>query len=675
MKHYLNIFFVNVALLLSIGNIYAQNDQDPISDELLLLQNLSAETEESELQKYLNIKVSASSKKELTTRETPGIVSVITEDEIRRSGASDLMEILEMVPGFDFGHDVDFMVGIGLRGNWSNEGKVLLLIDGMEYNELLYQSIPFGNHFSVDQIDKIEIIRGPGSAIYGGTAEYGVISIITKGGNGFKGINAYGEYGVLSDGVFGRSNYGFQAGTDLGNGIYGDIAFHKGSHTLSDQDYQDLYYELDPVNLRNHSATNTTNINAGLKIKDFQVRAFYDVYDFGYPAYSTESSNFSLDFKYDIKINDKLKLIPRVTYTQQEPWVGSNLESGEIEYKVFARRSKFNLTGVYDVTRKLNLIAGVEGFQDYAKSSLDDDNFGVGVDYVNYNNLAAFAQGLLIHPLVNITFGFRYDYHNIVGGAFVPRFGLTKRIENFHFKALYSHSYRAPGIENLNLNDELKPERSKTTELELGYQFTPDMLLSLNAYYTKTKDAIVYEFFDLGGGDWGENFTNGNQAGSKGLELTYRFIKKRFSLNTNYSLYSSLKSNDVDTYLVPGQENIHVAFPTHKIVVNSVFEITENLWTNIALIYKSKRYGYTDIDEDWVPIISELDPYTKANFSMGYDNFLLKGLLVKASITDIFNSKAPIIQAYNGDYAPIPGRSSELKIKLAYNINLLNSGK
>jgi outer membrane receptor for ferrienterochelin and colicin len=98
---------------------------------------LRATTEASELQKILNENVAASSKKGLASRETPGIVSVVTAEEIKNSGARDLTDVLKMVPGFEFATDVEFVVGIGLRGNWANEGKILVLVDGHEYNEIL----------------------------------------------------------------------------------------------------------------------------------------------------------------------------------------------------------------------------------------------------------------------------------------------------------------------------------------------------------------------------------------------------------------------------------------------------------------------------------------------------------------------------------------------------------
>src|SRR5207253_11346941 len=104
-----------------------------------------------------------------------------------------------LVPGMDFGVDVEGVVGLGMRGNWAHEGKVLLLLDGQEMNEIMFATTQFGNHVCVDQIEKIEIIGGPGSAIYGGFAEYGVIDIITKGGSDLNGISVTGTYGQMKD--------------------------------------------------------------------------------------------------------------------------------------------------------------------------------------------------------------------------------------------------------------------------------------------------------------------------------------------------------------------------------------------------------------------------------------------------------------------------------------------
>jgi outer membrane receptor for ferrienterochelin and colicin len=158
-----------------------------LSQDLDSLFNLQAYTAESELQKSLNQKVSVATLN-LSSRESPGIVTVINREEITNSGARDLTDVLRLVPGFDIMQDLQFVLGMSLRGSWANEGKILVLMDGVPFNELLYQSVAIGNRFPVDAIERIEIIRGPGSAIYGGSAEYGVINIITKNADNLNGV-------------------------------------------------------------------------------------------------------------------------------------------------------------------------------------------------------------------------------------------------------------------------------------------------------------------------------------------------------------------------------------------------------------------------------------------------------------------------------------------------------
>src|SRR5262249_55985153 len=128
----------------------------------------------------LDTQVDVASKKPQTTRETPGIVTVITRADILNSGARDLLDVMVLVPGFAPGVDVEGVVDLGVRGQWGHEGKILLLIDGQPMNELLYSTIQLANHYPLESIDRIEVIRGPGSAIYGGYAELAVINIITR---------------------------------------------------------------------------------------------------------------------------------------------------------------------------------------------------------------------------------------------------------------------------------------------------------------------------------------------------------------------------------------------------------------------------------------------------------------------------------------------------------------
>ena len=135
------------------------------------------------LEEILGVKLVVASRTETTVIDAPSIVSVITAEDIRRMGARDLRDVLRTVPGFEIG--VRGTLGypeIGLRGIITdNTEKIRILLDGLPVNENLEGSgtIVFGD-LALDNVKQIEIIRGPGSALYGTNAFVGVISIITK---------------------------------------------------------------------------------------------------------------------------------------------------------------------------------------------------------------------------------------------------------------------------------------------------------------------------------------------------------------------------------------------------------------------------------------------------------------------------------------------------------------
>lgn len=130
-------------------------------------------------------------------REAPGIVSVITREDIRASGARDLVDVLRLVPGMDVALDVEGALGPGVRGLWGTEGKVLFLVDGHEMNERCYGTWQLGPNLPLDLVERIEIQRGPGSVIYGGFAELAVVRITTRGVDELSGLELRATAGAM----------------------------------------------------------------------------------------------------------------------------------------------------------------------------------------------------------------------------------------------------------------------------------------------------------------------------------------------------------------------------------------------------------------------------------------------------------------------------------------------
>lgn len=633
------------------------------------LLNLNAFTEESDLQKILNKNVAVSAQK-LSARETPGIISLVTAEEIQNNGARDLIDVLRLIPGFDVMQDNQFVMGFALRGSWANEGKVLLMLDGMPFNDLLYQTVALGNRFPVDAIERIEIIRGPGSAIYGGSAEYGVINIITKAAESLNGVSVYGTGGFHADAV-GRTNGGVMAAQHTDRYAW-DVSLFRGKGIVSDARYQDLRQEYDEQNLAKTTQADPTNINLGFRKGGFTVRGMLDRFKTSDPFKEASFSSHFADVRYDWKLNDKLTLTPQLRYTNQVPWNFGSKETGVSEFKKRAVRQLAQITGQYAISRKANLTFGGLYFHDKGTDLLDSLSFG-GSNTISLQNYAFFAQMLLKHRLANATIGFRYEKNNRYGAAFVPRIALTKKIENFHFKVLFSQAFRAPAIENINLalTGKVDPEKSNVIELEAGYQFTPEMLLSLNAFSITTHDVLIYGLDDKEGKfeEWYENFS---KSGSRGIELVYSIRRKNWYGNITYSYNQAISASTVDTYRIPQSSKQYVGMPIHKFTANGSINLTKNFTFNPTLIYAGNRYAYTTIDGDGNPVVTSLGSYTLAHTFFNYRD-VLPGLTCGAGVYDLFNERPAIPQAFNGGYAPIPGRSREYVLKISYQINFKKS--
>ena len=636
------------------------------SQDLDSLLNLNAFTQESELQRIINKNVAVSSNNGLSTRETPGIISIVTAEEIQNSGARDLIDVLRLVPGFDVLQDLQFVMGIGLRGNWANEGKVLVMLDGHPLNELLYQTVALGNRFPVDGIERIEIIRGPGSAIYGGSAEYGVINIITKAAESLNGVAVYG-IGGFHNGAVGRTNGGVMA-AKKGEEFSWDFSAFKGNGIVSDRTYQDLYQSNDVQDLSKTTRADPTNINLGFKYKGISVRTMYDQFETSDPVTFVSNKNFYADIRYNWKVNEKLLLVPQVKYYNQIPWTYGAVESGEKDFNVRATRTLTQLDGMYDISRKVQLTLGAVYFRDEGIDLLSGDLFD-GNDKLTLNNFAFFAQGLFKHRLANATVGFRYEKNNRYGAAFVPRIALTKKIENLHFKVLYSQAFRAPSIQNINiaLDGEIEPEKSNVFEIELGYQFTPEMLLAVNAFSITTKDVLIYS--SEGEGDtfteWYENYA---KSGSNGFEVVYSIRKKVWYANLTYSFSKAISDNTVTTYDVPGKSQ-YVGFPKSKITLNTNFNLASKLSFNPTFIYAGSRFAYASIDDNENPVLTKLNPYLLVNAFLNYRGLFGSGFNIGVGAYDITNERPGIPQGYNGGYAPIPGRSREYVVKISYQLS------
>ncbi len=178
-----------------------------------LAQQETKDLTEASLEDLANIQVYSASKHMQSVSEAPSSVTVITADEIQKYGYRTLADVLRGVGGFYITYDRDYSY-LGVRGferlgDYNN--RILLLLDGHRINNNVYEQAMLGTEFptDVDLIERVEVIRGPSSSLYGSDAFFAVINVITRKAPQFKGLELSFEPASF-DTYKGRASYGGQ---------------------------------------------------------------------------------------------------------------------------------------------------------------------------------------------------------------------------------------------------------------------------------------------------------------------------------------------------------------------------------------------------------------------------------------------------------------------------------
>lgn len=185
-----NKIFVTVFFLLTSLLLKAQNDSSLAVNKLLGLS----------LEELMKIKVVTASGFLQTTAEAPSTITVITAQQIAERGYEQLQDALRDIPGIDMIHINGYAPTlIYFRGMYGAENlRALLMIDGIVENNIIGSNDMAGPAYSLHNVQRIEIIWGPASALYGANAFGGVINIITKKGADMNGMHAEQGYGSFN---------------------------------------------------------------------------------------------------------------------------------------------------------------------------------------------------------------------------------------------------------------------------------------------------------------------------------------------------------------------------------------------------------------------------------------------------------------------------------------------
>jgi outer membrane cobalamin receptor len=496
------------------------------------------------LEELIDVEISVATRTPQTVRKAPAIASVITAREIHNMGARNLRDILAMQPGFgvsrnEFGI---FMYEVrGIRTQLSE--KILVMIDGHSLNKSIITGSALYRIFDdlpVENIKQVEIIRGPGSALYGANAFVGVINIITRDAADIDGLEL-----KASGGSFATRKINAVGGKTFANGLQasGSLDYYKtdGAKFLIEQDaLTGTPFTTTP----GYAFTEIEKKDLFFKAsyKDLAFKAHYmdnrkDGFYIGFNHVLTDDStdpitNFWSEVSYSPELTDRLQAVfmAYIDYYKQEtsaeifpegflgifpngmiggPWVKNQTIGGEVQldYDVSADNhlvggALFERTRQYDVKSYNNfdpttgapLPSGqVEDVSALGNWNVDEDR----------NVWALYVQDeWQIRDNLNLTAGVRHDHYSDFGGTTNPRLGLVwSFLENADLKLLYGQAFRAPNFAELynqnnpveHGNPDLDPEKIKTYELGAAVRLLDNFTVNLNYFYNDIDDLIIVD--------------------------------------------------------------------------------------------------------------------------------------------------------------------------------------
>ena len=627
------------------------------------------------LEELMNIKVTGASKFEQTVAEAPSSVSVVTANEIKKYGYHTLAEILKSIQGFHITYDRNYsyigMRGFGRTGDYNS--RFLLLIDGHRVNDNIYDSLLIGTDFilDIDLIDRIEIIRGPSSSLYGSNAFFGIINIITKNEDSIGRPEVSGEAGSF-DTYKGRFSYGnnFKNGLDIV--ISGSIYDSKG---------QDLFYKaFDSPDTNNGIAQSCDydrnySLFSKLHYKEFTLEGAYVSRTKGIPtgAYETDFNDLRnrtvdasgyVDLRYEHRFENALSLIARLfydNYSYEGTYVFSgilNKDLGEGEWwggEVTVEKVVFN---------RHRVTAGAEyrfnSKQD--QMNYDEEPYSLYLDDRRHSDIwAMYVQDeYRLHDNLILSAGIRHDHYDTFGGTTNPRVALIYMpFEKTVLKLLYGTAFRAPNAYELYYsvppdsgaqkgNIDLTPEEIKTYEVVYEQGISRNIKVTAAGFYYKIENHIAQIT------DPSDNllvYVNSGEVEAKGLELELEGKWENGLQGRISYTYQDAKDNLTKERLVNS--------PRHLAKFNLIVPLyTDKVFAGTEVQYMSKRKTLKGKDTS---------DFFLTNVTL-FSQRIVKGLELSASVYNIFDEKYgdPAGEEHEMDTIKQDGRSFRVKLTYAF---------
>ncbi|MFH1094541.1 MAG: TonB-dependent receptor [Candidatus Omnitrophota bacterium] len=489
--------------------------------------------------------------------EVGSSTTVITKEDLENSGKVSVADVLQSTPGISLRRNSVYggVTSVDIRG--AKSGQTMVMIDGVEIYDPIAIDRDFDlAHLTTDNIEQIEIVRGPQSPLYGANAMTGVINIITKKGQGKPKVDYSLEGGAFD--TFGES-LGFSGANDQYNyAVFASRVDSEGVNKARDGSEKDGY------------KSTTVSANLGANILDdaelfFTSRytdAEFDIDEFDNSYQYIEDDINRVNFSRQFTSKAGLNQVINENWDHQLSFSFINMnrrdrdpadttdttEKDDSRFKGDVKKIQWQHN--ISVSDKDIQTLGFDYQEERGASFADTSSYTSRFERRSVQNRGYYFQTQL-NPVENLftTAGVRIDNHDIFAAETNYRIALsyiyTKT--NTRFKSSYGTAFKAPSIYQLydstNGNEKLEAETSKGSDIGFEQQlFEERLMLGATYFNNKFKDLISWtpDF----SGAWTGKYTNIKEAYTRGCELEAAWaIRKELKTSVNYT-YTATKDKD-----------------------------------------------------------------------------------------------------------------------------------
>ena len=656
-KYLLFIGFYSLAVVAqgqdTTGRIFT-----PLVDEVIALDATNADNDKVKITNLSDIKIN----------EAPGSVYVITADEIEKNGYRDLLEVFADIPGFNVASDVQNGTGISIRGAWAAEAKILVMIDGLIMNDMAYGSFVLGGRIPLLNVERIEVIKGASSSIYGGIAGLGVVNIITKSGNSSEGSSFLFDFGVSGQAISG-TRVTFANTTYLLNNfelsLAGSVFTGNKSNVVLD------HPDTTTTGFGDSSSVTNAYIQMRLKRENFEYKVLYDDYGFQatFEGINSQSRTFINDISYSKKFN-RLYSTSFINLKDQIPW---NTQYGDPTVydlqNLKTRRISVGSNLSYALNDNINFLLGGVYYNDFMKFFRTYLQLNNGKTEDNFDAFATFGEASIKSKFVNVYAGGRFDIYEDFNPNFSPRLSLTKEFKSWHYKLIYGESFKIPTLQNINIaffnTEPIRPEQITDYQVELGLR-NKNHSITAGGFYTTIDDVIVYGY-DLT--TFSESYVNNGDITFAGFEVVLKNKIGKFDFGTTWSFYELVSAYGQD--FVADTLDLGagaLGTPKHKATFRISYAVNDRNAITVYYNYLSEKYGVvrTDVvNDEYQTIIHDASNLVDVIYRT---TGLFKYFDVNLGVKNILGINNYYLYPISGGYPAGVGMGREFFIQLKVNL-------